>query len=65
MSRVVSDAVSDALFMALVEVETVRDRITHPNGRRAPWIDSTDEKSVEQLNKVWDAIRALMDKVAT
>lgn len=50
---------SDAIRDALLEIEYLRDRISHPHGRRAAFIDSMDQQRVDALNEAWDAISAL------
>jgi len=52
---------ADALQDALNEIEAIRDRISHPRGRRASFIDSMDQQRVDALNEAWDAINGLIE----
>lgn len=45
------------------EIENQRDMITHPNGRRSYFIDSTDEIRVEVLTRLLDKASAAVDAV--
>ena len=44
------------------EIENQRDQITHPDGRRAHFIDSTDEIRVELLTGLLDHANAALTR---
>jgi len=54
----------DALFAALIEIEGLRDSVTHPDGRRAQFVSFHDQNRVDALNDAWDRIEALRAQLA-
>ena len=57
-----SDSIKDAFEEFIGEIEWMRSQITHPNGRRANYIDSQDQVKVDALTELIDKGNALLAK---